>query len=350
MSATLAASGRNDGAIGPAGSRALVWRRFCADRLALAALCVLTLLVLACFVGEPILTHVLGRGPDTPFLSAVDVNLKPVGPFSWVRNTPLDLAPHPGKTLFVLGADGPLGRDELLRLLAGGQVSLEIAFLATLIALVIGGTLGTIGGWFGGFVDELVGWLTELVMAFPLLLLFIAVGQTIANRFDLITIHHTFKPGVLSLGVVLGLFSWFYPARITRALVHALREREFVEASRMTGARESRIIVRHVLPHLAGPLIVWSTLVGAGVIVLEASLSALNFGIRLPTASWGTLLASSWGTLLNFNPQGSATSDYVYPKSAWVLVWPGVALFVTVVCLALIGDGLRAALDPRGDA
>ena len=113
--------------------RVLVWRRFRREKLAVAALAVLVLIVLACFVLEPILEHVLGRTPDTPFLTATNqLNHKPVGPWSWVANQPLDASAHGGKTLFVLGADGPLGRDELLRVLSGGRVSLEIALFATL--------------------------------------------------------------------------------------------------------------------------------------------------------------------------------------------------------------------------
>ena len=144
---------------------------------------------------------------------------------------------------------------------------------------------------------------------------------------------------------MIGLFAWFYPARVVRTLVVSLREQEFVEAAYMTGARDLRIVRRELLPHLTGPLIVWGTLVGATVIVLEASLSVLNFGVRLGTASWGSMLAQAWGTLLNYNPnQGSllagATSDIV----KWA---PAILLFLTVLCLALIGDGLRSVLDPR---
>ena len=323
--------------------RVLVWRRFLRERLAVAALIVLVLMVLACFVLEPVLEHVFGRGPDTPFLTATNqFTHKPVGPWSWVKNQPLDGSVHPGNTLFVLGADGPLGRDEFLRVLAGGRVSLEIAFFATLIGIAIGVFLGTIAGWYGGFVDAFVSRLTELVMAFPLLLLVIAIGQTIADRFEKITLHGAFEPGVLSLGVVIGLFSWFYPARVCRVLVQELREREFVEAARMIGQRDLRILRKHILPHLVGPVTVWAGLLAASVIVLEAALSSLNFGIRLPTASWGSLLASTFGNLFNFNPFAGTAG--VITLSNWPLVWPSLAVFITVLCLALVSDGLRSAL------
>jgi peptide/nickel transport system permease protein len=330
----------------PGGTRRAVWERFRADRLAFASLIVLALVVLVCFAGEPVARALLGHGPNDPFLSAVDVNLNPAGPFTLVRDTrlgvPKSTAPQ---TLFLLGADGPLGRDEFLRLLAGGQVSLEIALGATVLAMLIGVTFGALAGYFSGLLDALVSRTTELFMAFPLLLLVIALGQTIADRFDFITLGGLLQPGVLSLSVVIGLFSWFYPARIVRSLVLQLREAEFVEAARSMGARDSYIIRRHLMPHLVGPMIVWSTLVAAGVIVFEAALSMLNLGIKLPTASWGNMLSSAWGTLLVFNPGNEG--GFVYPKSGWVMAFPSVAIFVTVLCLTLVGEGLRAALRPH---
>jgi ABC-type dipeptide/oligopeptide/nickel transport system permease subunit len=330
----------------PTSGGALVWRRFARERLALAGLVFLVALVLACFIAEPVLEHVLGHTADTFYPTAVDLNLKPVGPLSWVRDAPLDVPPREGKTFFVLGGDGPLGRDEFLRILAGGRLSLEIALIATGLALLIGVTLGTLAGYFGGVLDAVVGRLTELVMAFPILLLTIAIGQTIATRFESFTLHGLLEPGVLALGVMIGLFSWFYPARVVRALAQSLREYEFVEAARMTGASELWIVRKHVLPHVAGPAIVWGTLVAAGVIVLEAALSILNFGVKLGTASWGSLLSESWGTLLVYDPLRDLPQ---YPRSSWLLVWPGLALFLTVLALALVGDGLRSALDPQGD-
>jgi len=288
----------------------------------------------------------LGHGADTFFPGAVDVSLNAAPPWSWVPNQPVGAAAAHGRTLFVLGADGPLGRDELLRLLAGGRLSLEIAFIATLLAVVIGVTLGTLAGWFGGITDAVVGRLTELTMAFPILLLVIAIGQTIAARFESVTFYGVFEPGVLALGIVIGIFSWFYPARVVRSLTVSLREYEFVEAARMTGSGELRIIRKHILPHLAGPVIVWATLVASGVIILEAALSILNFGIKLGTASWGSLLSYSWGSLLVFNPIGRSPQ---YPRSGWLMLWPSLTLFLTVLCLALVGDGLRNALDPRGE-
>jgi peptide/nickel transport system permease protein len=320
----------------------LVWRRFRRDWGAMAALIGLVAIVLLCFVAEPLLERALGHGPDEPFASLVITEGNP-HPASWFTHVKTE---H-GTTLLLLGGDGPLQRDEFLRLLKGGQISLEIAFIATAIALLIGVILGTLAGYFGGGVDAVISRITELFMAFPLLLLVIALGQTAAQRFQYVTLHGFFEPGILALAVVIGLFSWFYPARVVRTLVVSLREQEFVEAAHMTGARDARIIRRELLPHLSGPLIVWATLVSAGVIVLEASLSVLNFGVRLGTPSWGSMLAQAWGTLLNYNPnRGSLIAGASNEIVRWA---PAVLLFLTVVCLALVGDGLRGALDPRSE-
>jgi peptide/nickel transport system permease protein len=325
-----------------AGEWKLVWRRFRRDRVALGALVTLGAVVAACFVVEPLLEAVLGHDGSQPIPAAVDVNLNPVGPFSWATYIAPDGVPH--RAFLLLGADGPLGRDELLRLLAGGRVSLEIALIATAVALGLGIVLGALAGYYGGGVDAIVSRLTELLMSFPLLLLMIAFGQTVAGRFQDITAHGLFPPGVLSVGVVIGVFCWFYPARLVRVLVLSLKQEEFVEAARMIGASDVRIIRQHLAPHLAGPLIVWGTLVASGVIILEASLSVLNVGVRLGTASWGNLLASNWGTLLVFNP---ADVGVQYPKPPLLMVWPALMLFVTVLALAASGDGLRSALDPK---
>ncbi|MDX6475921.1 MAG: peptide/nickel transport system permease protein [Gaiellaceae bacterium] len=330
----------------PSSGGSLVWRRFRRERVGVAALVLLAGIVVACFALEPLLALLLGHGADTFFPPAVDPSLHAAGPLSWVPNRPLDQPAHHGRTLFVLGADGPLGRDEFLRLLAGGRISLELAAVATTIALVIGATLGALAGWFGGAIDAVVGRMTELTMAFPILLLVIAIGQTIAVRLESVTVGGLFQHGVVALSVVIGFFSWFYPARVVRALTQSLREYEFVEAARMTGSGEARIIRKHVFPHLVGPLIVWATLVAAGVIVLEAALSILNFGLKLGTASWGSLLTDSWGSLLVFNPNASAPQ---YPRSGWLMLWPSLTLFLTVLSLALVGDAVRNALDPHGE-
>jgi ABC-type dipeptide/oligopeptide/nickel transport system permease subunit len=168
-------------------------------------------------------------------------------------------------------------------------------------------------------------------MAFPYLLFVIALASTVGNRLDNVTLGFLGK-GVLTLVLVLGLFSWFYPARIIRAQVLSLREKEFIEAARMVGASDTRIIRSHLLPHLVAPIIVYSTLVVAANILAEAGLSFLGLGIKLPTPSWGNLLA---------------VGPKFYTTQPWLMVWPGMAVLLTTLAFNLLGDGLRDAVDPR---
>ena len=310
-----------------------VWRRFRRDRVAIAGGVFIVVLVVGAFAGGPLAAWALGHGPNDIFPSGISAtSLLPVGPWSWVSKAPYAGAVgHFGHTLFILGADGTTGRDEFLRLLYGAQVSLEVAFFATVTGMVIGVTMGAAAGYFGGTTDTLVSRLTEMVMAFPVLLFAIALASTVGPQVNGITLGFL-GPGVVALVIVIGCFSWFYPARIIRAQVLSLREKEFVEAARMTGASDLRIIRSHLLPHLVAPIIVYSTLVFAQNILLEAGLSFLGVGIRVPTSSWGTLLA---------------TAPEFYLTQPWLMLWPGIAVLLTTLAFNLLGDGLRDAFDPR---
>jgi peptide/nickel transport system permease protein len=311
-----------------------VWLRFSRDRIAIAGGCFIVFLVFAAFAGGPIAAHFLGHGPNDQFFAG-GVNQKtllPVGPWTWVSTAPYaGAAGHFGHTLFLLGASDTTGRDEFLRLLYGAQVSLEVACIATIAGMLIGVTMGATAGYFGGWIDTIISRLTEIVMAFPLLLFAIALGSTVGPRLNDVTLGFLGK-GVLTLVLVIGLFSWFYPARIIRAQVLSLREKEFIEAARMIGASDARIIKSHLLPHLVAPIIVYSTLVFAQNILFEAGLSFLGVGIQLPTASWGNLLSSA--------PQ-------YYTAQPWLMLWPGLAVLLTTLSFNLLGDGLRDAFDPR---
>jgi peptide/nickel transport system permease protein len=239
---------------------------------------------------------------------------------------------HPGHTtLLIFGADSTLGRDEFLRILYGGQVSFEVAVLSTIGSISIGVLLGSLAGYFRGWVDTLVSRLTDITMAFPQLLFIIALASTVGDSLNNITFG-VFGPGVFTLFLVFSVFGWYYPARIIRAVVLSIREKEFVEAARMVGSSDWRIIRSHILPHLVAPIIVYSTLSVASFILLEAGLSYLNVGIKLPTASWGNLLQQA--------------SEF-YLVQPWLMVWPGLALLVTTLAFNLLGDGLRDAFDPR---
>jgi peptide/nickel transport system permease protein len=301
------------------------------------------LLLLAVTFGPPVVSRVVGHGPNDIYPYAVSETLKPVGLWSRVPDTGTysDLPPPKQTTLLVLGADGPLGRDMLLRLLDGGRASLTIALGGTLLAMLIGGILGALAGYHRGFVDAAVSRVTELVMAFPLLFFVILLASTVAGRLDNYTLGGLLQPGALPLILIIGGFTWFYPARIVRAEMLALRQNEFVEAARMVGASDRRIIRTHLLPHLAPSLIVYTTLLLATNILLEAGLSFLGVGIKLPTASWGSLLATSWGTARNPTP--------LLPEqtTVWLTILPSAAILVAVLAFNLVGEGLRSALDPQ---
>jgi peptide/nickel transport system permease protein len=304
-----------------------VWRRFKRDRVALASIFFLILVVLICYPGATIAEKIVGHSPDDPFPDGIDDGLIPVGPWHEVYN------PFTGQQdMLVLGASDTLGRDEFLRLLYGGRVSLQVAVLATIGAMFIGTVLGAAAGYYRGWIDTIVSRLTEITMAFPALLFIIAMASTVGSRLDNITFGGVLGKGVLTLVLVFWVFGWFYPARIMRAKVLSLREKEFVEAALMTGASDWRIIRSHLMPHLAAPIIVYSTLVVASYILAEAALSFLGVGIKLPTASWGNLLSSA--------PE-------FYTSQPWLMLWPGLAVVFTTLAFNLLGDGLRDAFDPR---
>jgi ABC-type dipeptide/oligopeptide/nickel transport system permease subunit len=302
-----------------------VWRRFSRDKVAIGSGVFIIFLVLVAAIGGPIASAILGHGPSDIFFDGVDEDLLPVGPMTYVTN------PNGGETLFILGADGTLGRDEFLRLLYGARVSLEVAVLSTLSTTIIGVLLGSIAGFYRGWVDTVISRVIEVTMAFPALLFIIALAATIGERLNNVTFGF-FDRGVLTLLFVFTLFGWFYPARIVRSQVLSLREKEFVEAARMVGASDWKIVRSHILPHLVAPVIVVSTLAVASYVLAEAGLSFLGLGIKLPTPSWGNLLS---------------TAPEFYTAQPWLMVWPGLAVLVTTLAFNLLGDGLRDAFDPR---
>jgi peptide/nickel transport system permease protein len=301
----------------------LAWRRLRRDRLAIAGGVFFILLFFIAFAGAPLAAHLLGHGPNQPFFTdALDSSGLPVGAWSHIGTS---------HQLFVLGADSTLGRDEFLRILYGAQVSLEVAVGATALSILLGIVLGSIAGFYRGWVDTIISRMVEMTMAFPYLLFVIALAGTVGTHLNTVTFGFLGK-GVLTLVLVFGFLGWFYSARVFRGLVLSLREKEFVEAARMVGASNMRIIRTHIMPHLIGPLIVLATLNLAAFILAEAGLSFLGLGIQLPTASWGTLLAVA--------PQ-------YYTARPLLMIWPGIALIMTTLAVNLLGDGLRDALDPR---
>jgi peptide/nickel transport system permease protein len=313
-----------------------VWLRFRQDRVAIVGGVFIIVLVLSAFFGGPIAARILGHGPDTIFANGVDANtLQPVGPMTKISTAPFPTAVGTKgfeDTTLILGADGQLGRDMFLRILYGAQTSLEVAVFATIFSVAVGVLLGLLAGYFRGSVDTVVSRLTEIAMAFPVLLFIIAVSATIGAQLNKITFGFL-APGVFTLVLIFGIFGWFYPARIIRGQVLSMREKEFVEAARMTGAGDWRIMRSHLLPHLVAPIVVYSSLIVAANVLAEAGLSYLSVGIPPPTASWGSLLSDA---------------SAFYLVQPWLMLWPGLAVLLMVVAFNLLGDGLRDAFDPRG--
>ena len=307
----------------------LVWIRFKRDKVALASIVFIVLLIAVAFGGAPLAKHYVGHGPNDIFTGTAAVqplSLLPANPWTHIDNF------YTGKKdILVLGAANRLGQDEFLRLLYGAQVSLEVAIFSTIGVMLIGVILGAIAGYFRGWIDTIISRITEITMAFPLLLFVIALAATVGPQLNSITLG-IFPEGVITLVLIFSIFGWFYPARIMRAQVLSIREKEYVEAAQMIGASDGRIIRSHVLPHLIAPIIVYSTLIVASYVLFEAGLSFLGIGIPLTTPSWGNLLSSA--------------PEY-YTTRPLLMLWPGLAVLLTTLAFNLLGDGLRDAFDPR---
>jgi len=307
----------------------LVWRRFKRDKIAIASGFVILFLIFVAFAGAPIAQHYIGHGPSDLFVTppAVSVpSLLPANPGTWIQN------PYTNhKDILLLGAANRLGQDEFLRLLYGARISLEVAGLSTLGVMIIGVILGATAGYFRGWIDTIISRITEITMAFPILIFVVSLAATVGPQLNNFTLG-IFPRGVLTLVLIFSLFGWFYPARIMRAQVLSIREKEYVEAARMIGASDVRIIRSHVLPHLIAPIIVYSTLIVAGYVLFEAGLSFLGIGIPVTTPSWGNLLS---------------TAPEFYTTRPLLMIWPGLAVLLTTLAFNLLGDGLRDAFDPR---
>jgi peptide/nickel transport system permease protein len=267
-------------------------------------------------VGAPLLSGVVNHEPNEVFVSeALDEIGLPVGPSGE----------------FWFGAD-TAGRDMFVRVLYGARTSLTVAMVATGIALVIGVTLGLIAGFYRGKVDTFVSRVIDIVLSLPILLL--ALGLVAACSLSRTgCLGGLIRPGVLLVSYVIGLFSWPYIARIVRGQVLSLREKEFIEAARAQGAGDGRIILREILPNVTAPIIVYTTLIIPSNILFEAALSFLGIGVKPGTASWGKMLADAGGG--------------IFTVAWWMMLFPGLFLFLTTLAFNLVGDGLRDALDPR---
>lgn len=274
------------------------WRRYSQNRVSLSALIVLILIVL----------FVLSAGLLSRYVTHM----------TYAENHLSDKLLPPFTGDYRLGTDGN-GRDVLTRLAYGGRISLYVAALATISILLIGGTIGSIAGFFGGIVDSILMRAADVLLCIPTLPLLILVSSF-------------YSPGPTYLALFIAGFSWAGISRIVRGEVMALKRRDYVDAARILGSSDARIIVRHIFPNVVPIIVVWTSLVIPGLILTEASLSYLGLGVMVPTPSWGNMLQDA--------------KQFV--RSSWTLVFiPGFAIYLSVLTVYLVGNGLRDALDPR---
>jgi len=295
----------------------LFWGRFKQDRLAFVGLGVIALLLILA-LGAPFISDFTGHGPnDTGNLREMTDSFGlPKGP---------DIAKK-----FYFGADS-LGRDVFVRTVYGARTSLQVALLATGIAMAVGVVLGIIAGYFGGGLDVLISRVIDIVLSMPLLLFALGiVGACSATKAG--CLNGVVQPGVGLVTSVIALFSWPTIARIVRGNTFSLREKEFVEASRSCGASNRQIMFKEILPNLVAPILVYTTLIIPSNVIFEASLSFLGLGIPQSVPSWGRML--------------NEAAD-LFEVAWWLMVFPGLFLFLTTLAFNLVGDGLRDALDPR---
>jgi len=284
------------------GMWALTWRRFRRSKLAVIALIYVGFVAILAIAAP-----MIASSKSTPI---------PFGPDD------IDVANRlqPPSAHHHFGTD-ELGRDVLARMIHGARVSLTVGLLATIMALIVGCFFGAIAGYYGGVADWLVSRLIEVVLCFPLLFLALAIVAF-------------FGPSIWTIMIALGLTTWTSEARYVRGEFLRIREMEFAYAARASGARDSRIIFRHLLPNALAPVLVSASFGVAYAILTESALSFLGLGVPLPTATWGSILASAKQFI-----------EYAW----WLIVFPGVAIFLTVAAFNIIGDRFRDALDPRSD-
>jgi oligopeptide transport system permease protein len=290
------------------------WRRLLKNKLAVFGLIVVVIVTIASVLGPTIIKNTFGFTPD--YIPSHDVKLSrsyppftgPNGEFSWL---------HP------MGTDNA-GRDQLARVLQGGQISLFVGIISTLVSLLIGVTYGAIAGYVGGRLDNVMMRIVDVLYSLPYVIVVIVLLSMFRSQ--------TPRGQLILLFIALGSISWLTMARIVRGQVLSLKNQEFVLAARATGVSATRIIFRHLVPNTLGPVIVYATLTVPQIMLAEAFLSFLGFGVQAPLASWGSLAADG---IQNIG---------VFP---WQLIFPGVTMALTLFSLNFLGDGLRDALDPQ---
>jgi peptide/nickel transport system permease protein len=312
VSGIVPAGGADALAIAARSPLELFWRRLRQDRVALAALAFIALLVLVAILA-PLVVKLFGAPPPDERSTALDPTFgSPTGPSS----------------AHIFGVD-TLGRDVFSRVVYGARASLEVAILATGSAVVAGVVAGMVAAYYGGWVDTIISRTLDVLLAFPILLLGLGLASACSLGEGCLGV---IQPGLTVVVVVIAIATFPYIARIIRGQVLSLREKEFIEAARSLGASDRRIIVRHILPNLVAPIIVYTTLVLPQNILLEAALSFLGVGVQPPQASWGQMIADAAGA---------------FDTAWWFMLFPGIALVLTVLAFNLVGDGLQDALDPK---
>ncbi len=284
--------------------RSMIWRNFRRHQMAMVGVIVLSIMIFG-------VISVSWLSPYDPEKSSMRE-----------RRMPPSIE-HP------MGTD-TLGRDMLTRILYGGRISLSIGLLATALGITIGTLLGSISGYYGGVVDNLLMRITDLFISLPRI--FMLIIMALLMRSLQVPIFTAYG-GVGGIVLILGILSWTGVARLVRGQFLGLKETEYVDAARTLGISNLRIVFRHVLPNASTPIIVAATLLVAGSIISESGLSFLGFGVQPPTPTWGNML--------------NAAQDEMRKGNWWMAFFPGLMIFLTVISINYIGDGLRDALDPR---
>jgi peptide/nickel transport system permease protein len=311
----------------------LAWRRLRRNKVALAFGVLFLLIVGLCVLAPVYSSDIAHSAPNDEHVSEV---IKVGGrKVNVVSSTGLPTGPTWGSRFF-LGADSN-GRDLAVRLLYGGRNSLEVGALATLVTMLLGVTMGTLAGYFRGIIDTVISRIFDVIWAFPVVILGIALGVTLnisGIDVSLFGLHFfTLHGGTLIVpAFIIGFVYIPYVAKPVRGQVLALREREFVDAARQQGLSHGRIMATEILPNLSSTVIVFVPLILANAILLEAALSFLGAGVQPPNPSWGTMISDGVGTI---------------PAAFHLVLVPGIMLVLAVLSINVFGDGLRDALDPR---
>lgn len=289
------------------------WRRLLKNKLAVFGMVVVVVVAIFALVGPSVIKRATGFTPDyipseVTLLKSFPPFTAPDGSFSWT---------HP------MGTDNQ-GRDLLARVLQGGQISLMVGIISTIVSLLIGVGYGAVAGYLGGRIDNVMMRFVDVLYSLPYIILVIVLLAMFRSS--------TPRGQIVLLFIALGSVSWLTMARIVRGQVLSLKNQEFVLAARATGVSTPRIIFRHIVPNTLGPVIVYATLTIPSVMLSEAFLSFLGFGVQPPLASWGSLAAEGIQNIA------------IFP---WQLIFPGVTMALTLFSLNFLGDGLRDALDPQ---